>query len=73
MTRTSVNLNRLMQTDEHSTNNFDSAKYALTNEIFHKGILFNVGDATEQAVSKLKNRIAQEPFWEALGALLCLV
>jgi hypothetical protein len=34
-----------MQTDEHSIPiTISTAKYALTNEIFHKGILFNVGD-----------------------------
>jgi hypothetical protein len=54
----------------YTNNNFDSAKYALTNEIFHKGILFNVGDGYGAGGFKTEESRAQEPFWEALGGAL---
>jgi hypothetical protein len=53
----------------YTNNVFDSVKYARTNQIFHKGILFNVKKRLQCRLQTEASR-SEEPYWEASGGAL---
>jgi hypothetical protein len=54
----------------YTNNVFDSVKYARTNQIFHKGILFNVRNGYGAGGFKTEASRSEEPYWEASGGAL---